>query len=748
MKLKIVISSAFFCGLVLTSCGPKKDKAGVAEEVDVVLDEVSDKVETVITEVVPEEKAPEVPEVSLEELAAKTGFAQYVSPDVEGYFSIIDGDDLVERVLGSKLAEMISEENGGRANFDEILGKPEAQMIRAALGEEFIFSVGESAGQQGALLSEIGALSNKGQMKMAVELIAMKLSNQPPDRMARMASNFGGLLGDPKQLIDIVEKAVMPPLMLGIKVSDAEMRGNISNMIAGGIGQALQTEMPFFTELALEKSGVKLRGFTVLGEPLAGLIESEGESAAGIFGGEIEIKRLAKAIAGKNLHVATGVYGNYVLVFVGGRMEDFKLAESTESSFLAEKDASFLKQHADKDVRLITYVEEDSLRILAGKSQMLAPMLAGIKEGLENVEVFGDTRDVQTLLGHAISTEGQLFKMGSYTTSGTVGFIEDGFKIESYGGSSRPYLAFGKPHRFADLGESDDVVLFANSTSDPEFSGKLMDYLNSLGEAAYLMSKQASALDINEPDFLEYKQAFGLFDQLAASEMGEIWSALSTDFSEGIGDESALVIDLKGTLPKVPEVPAKVIESGRLPRLALVYPVTDREKIGKTWTRINGSITKMLTKAAEAKLFEFPMQEPIVSEKDGFSTYFFSIPTITKDANPNVTISDELFLASSSPLFNSELSGMIAKEAKTKRSGSYLKVNFTTLLDFATYWVKLAQENPDEFFKGRESDKNEFLANVPKIERVIAAMGELQDLTAHTREVDGKVRSTIHFRTK
>ncbi|MEJ6559497.1 MAG: hypothetical protein QNK83_13960 [Akkermansiaceae bacterium] len=746
MKLKALIPSALVCGLMATSCGPKKKDAESDAGVSTVVDEVAEAVEAVIPAVVAE-KAPEVPEISLEDLAKKTGFAQHVSADVEGYLSILDGNDLIDRILGSDLAKVIIELNGGQEALDEALGGPEVGMARAALGEEIVITVGNTAGEQGALLTSLSASRNFESMKMMVELAAITLADEPIDDM-QMAGMARAMIGDPKTFIDIMEDAVMPPLTIGIKVSDADMRADLANMVEGGIAQALSLEVPFIQELVQEKFGVQLSGFTVSGEDLAGIMESQKEDVAEMIGGDLEFDRLAKAIGTKNLHVATGVYGDYILVYVGGRMEDFKLAESTKDSFLAEKDASFLKRYANKDLRLISYAEEDSLKALTKDTQAFSSILLGIKEGLEGVDVFGDTRDIQTLLQHAASSEGALMKTVSYSASGVAGFIEEGFKIEMHGGSSAPQIDFKTGHRFAGLGESDDVVLFANSASDPEFSAKILDYANSLGEAAYLMAKQSAGLEFDDGDFAEFKQSFGLFEQLAAKETAEIWDAFTTDFSEGTGGESALVIDLKGTLPKVPEVPAAIIEKGRVPRVAFVMPVTNREKVGKAWTRMNASITKLLANAAEAELFEFPMQEPIVSEKDGFSTYFFSIPTITKDANPNVSISDDLFIASSSPLFNSELSGALAKPSTVGRTGSYVKMNFKALQEFASYWVTFAKENPDDFFDGNESGKEEFLTNLPDIEKGIKAMDELKNFTAHTRMVEGEVRSTIHFKTK
>ncbi|MDB4388371.1 hypothetical protein N9Z03_03065, partial [Akkermansiaceae bacterium] len=200
MKLKALIPSALVCGLMATSCGPKKKDAESDAGVSTVVDEVAEAVEAVIPAVVAE-KAPEVPEISLEDLAKKTGFAQHVSADVEGYLSILDGSDLIDRILGSDLAKVIIELNGGQEALDEALGGPEVGMARAALGEEIVITVGNTAGEQGALLTSLSASRNFESMKMMVELAAITLADEPIDDM-QMAGMARAMIGDPKTFID------------------------------------------------------------------------------------------------------------------------------------------------------------------------------------------------------------------------------------------------------------------------------------------------------------------------------------------------------------------------------------------------------------------------------------------------------------------------------------------------------------------------------------------------------------------
>ncbi|MEJ6725624.1 MAG: hypothetical protein QNK80_12935, partial [Akkermansiaceae bacterium] len=125
MKLKVIIPSALTCGLLLTSCGPKKETASSGESTTPKeLAMTIDKVDDVVTPDASTTLDNKVAEVPLEDLSKVTGFAQHVPSDVEGYFSLLEGNDLIERVLGSEIAGLVIETamgGGTRADLDQML---------------------------------------------------------------------------------------------------------------------------------------------------------------------------------------------------------------------------------------------------------------------------------------------------------------------------------------------------------------------------------------------------------------------------------------------------------------------------------------------------------------------------------------------------------------------------------------------------------------------------------------------------
>ena len=408
---------------------------------------------------------------------------------------------------------------------------------------------------------------------------------------------------------------------------------------------------------------------------------------------------------------------------------------------------TLLVERGDQQQRLLVFGEEEAFDKMMADGEAFASMAQGLKAGLAETDAFGDTRDVQTLLGHVAKVDKQLFGMIDYSRSGVVGFIEDGFKIESHGGSNLPSLDTKTAHTYSALGDMEDVLFFSNSRSNPEFTGKLFDMVDSLGEASYLMARRVAELDIDDNDFKEFQEGFGMFEQLAAKDLAEIWQAISVDWAQGTGDEGAFVIDTKGTMPKIPEVPGVLVEKGRVPRITYVTPVADKAKLTQSWTRIEKAVTNILKTVKEQGGPEIPMQELIENEKDGVKSFFYPIPTTTTNARPIVAMTEKNFYLSTSQTAVAEMKAKLEGGGGPLRMGSYTRVNFTVAKELAEFWVKLAKENADELFEN-DFQKDDFMENLPMIEKFIAAFGEMKDMTSHTRMEDGEARMSIHFNMK
>lgn len=753
MKLKYLTLPLLLGGSVFTlSCGEKKSEkvAEATEAVGETVEEVASKIADAVTPATPvaTEEAEVIPDVSLEEVAKVTGFAQHLPSDIEVYFSIVEAGDSYDQLFKTQIGALIK---GAAADsgddLDEMEQESEIQMLRAAIGEELFFALGKDTGNQVANLQKLNTGMSVGTGKMMVQMMASGIEADggiPP-----MMNNPLGMFGDPKDLIDLLEVTSLPPITIGLKVSDVDVREQIAGMIAGQFASSLEFGVPGLEELALEKEGVRLSGVSISGSQLAEMMEEVRDEVAQMIGGDDEFLRLQKAIAARNIHVATGVLGDHILIYLGDSLSGFKLADGLDDSLLSHKDAEFLKFYARKDVRMMGIIEEGAMNKISTGVEIIASMAKGAQEGLAESEVFGDTRDIQTLLGEVAKVEGELLGMASHSSQGWVGFIEEGFKLESHGGSSVPQADLETSHTFTSIDAQDDVFLYANAVGNPEFSAKLAEYLEVATETAYLAVKQFNGLDLDDADFQEFKQQFDVFDQLVAKDLAEIWSVITGDFNEGTGSESALIIDLKGALPKIPKASEVILEKGIAPRIALVMPVQDRAKLKSAWTRVDTAIKKVIKNGHEVGMLpeEVIMPGIMDSEKYGLNSYFIGVPIFTKDSNPNISLNDDLFIVSSSPTLNGDIVASLAKPQTVARKGSYLRMDFVELQEFLAEWLKLVEENQDELFES-DFQKEDFTENLPMIKKALAAFEELDSYILHTRKIGGKVRSSHHFKMR
>ena len=689
-------------------------------------------------------------EAASDPLTEKLGFAAHLPKNTEGYFSVIGAYDLYERLGDSKFGKLMLEIMADQgADIEELEAGEEFSIFRAIVGEELFVAFGDSSGEQAVHLNAVSSSYNFQTMKMLVKMMELQLSPEPDyDKMQSLFMGMmQGILNDPNAGLATLEKAKMPPLTLGFKVSDKEVRMQIFDTIAAGLQMPLaENDFPG-KELKEKKDGVEMTGFTMVGKMLADLASKEAdEDALELFGSKEKMETALKVLEKKNLNVAVGLKGDYIVIYVGDSLEGLSFATKSEDSLVANKGMDFMTKYADKDIRMVLFGEEEAFDTMSPSTDVIASMAQGLKAGLKDSTFFGDTRDVQALLGYAAKLEKSMIGLVDYTRMGGVAFLEDGFKMEFHGGSNLPTIDTKTPHLFAGLGELEDVVFFSNSRSNPEFTSKLYDLMNSLGEAAYLMASRTADLEAKSPDLAQFAEGFKMFDQVAAKDLKRIWEALTVDWAQGTGNEGALIVDTKGTLPKVPGIPGTIIEKGLMPRIAYVTPLTDRVKVASAWAKIETSIKNILKTVEQMDGPPIPMQEIEDATKDGVTYYKTAIQFSTSDARPVVGLSEKNFFFSTSEKFIAELNAAMEKEAPV-RSGSYTRIDFSAARGLAVFWVDLLKENADEIFEN-EFQRDDFKENLPMIEKALKAFAELENFTSHARMEGEESRTSIHLKIK
>jgi len=735
-----------------------------------------------------EPAAPKVPALSAEERAAKLGFAKYLPKNTESVISFHNGSQAAAKLKATKLWKLIEDETNGEepdgvdmgtetpvapavdaaAATDaaapaapaegEMAEKPAAEAApaeenafgpAALLGAEVTVALGKSSGDQLANLLNISQRSNYFQMRnLAKALVQAAKTGDPNAFEEKLGQSLNesmvkDLLNDPESGVGSIEKANMPPIYIAFKVKEAQ-KEVAAQQLTSSLGMlAMLGEVA--SPVEVEKSGFKLAGYKISGAKISEMLAQQKEALKEQLEPE-NLDRLIAALTKKDIVIVSGLVGDYAVVFLGSSVDDLVLAATPGDSLTATDALAFTDGYVSKDLSLFTYGEKGALKTLVDSSKGISSIANGIRDGLSGSEGLGDTRDLETLLQVVTDREAALLKLSSTEALGMIGYLEDGFKLETYGGTDSGMMDWKTPNKLAHLGNSPDVVLFVNGTCDAVYDERAKAYFESLLETAYAITLKVAEVPAAEGELAQFKQMAAMFDKDFRSDVVSFWDA-SQSVSGGLGQERALVLDLKGGVPALPGLPQSFVDKGKFPRLSLIAPVTDRTKLAAAWDGMNTSATSLLAKASAMAGKEIPMQKPLSSEKNGFITWFFPMPFFNDDFLPSVTVGDKWFAASSSKTQSLDLLGQATAGGATS-TGLTFTVNFKALQAYSKETLKVVDENAAAIF-GTETDAAaEFAANKEKIRKAIETLDDMDSLSVSARREGGVLRSTLHFKTR
>jgi hypothetical protein len=738
--------------------------------------------------------AVKAPLVNVDERAAKLGFAKHLTADTEAAISFYNGSKTAERVENSKLWKLVQEQMGGgmmmgpdanREEFDieeediemdaeqadvmqdepmigaaaggivdgidpdgtdaTLLSDEEPVGPAALLGNEVTLAMGKTTGEQLGNLLTFSQRMNYYQFRsLAKSLVASVKSGDTSDLEDVALSGgseetFKELLKDPKSGMDLLEKSHMPPIYVAFRTTPAQQAA--AAMEVASMLENLGMMGPAVEPLEFELAGHKFGGHKVSGAKVSEMMAEERADMEEELDAAT-VDQLLALVAKKNLVVASGTVGDYVLVVIGGATEDFKLADSPADSLVAGDALAFADGYLDQEITAVSYGQKEMLQTLTAASGGIAEMANGLRDGLAGAEGIGDTRDLEAMFQIVAEREKALLALSHAEATGMVAFFEEGLKIESFGGTDRGAVDWKATNKLSHLGDSEGVLMFADMTTDAAYSEKSRAYLEALMETSYAMIMKLANLPMEDGEMEQFQGMAKVFDEKFRPDAVALWDAFSQDFGGSLGHESALVIDVKGSAPAVPGVPQEVVDEAKVPRIAVISPVTDRAKLAGSWDKMNTTLTSTLAKVSEMTGSEIPMQKPLSSEKDGNITWFFPMPFFTDDFLPSVTVGDQWFVASTSKMQALDLINQ-ANAGGESRDGAWFSFNFNTLRKYADETLALIDKHAEKITGAPMSPEDKKSA-----QDVISLFDGMDVMTVHARQDGGVQRSSIHFKTR
>lgn len=700
-------------------------------------------------------------------LSEKIGFGAELPKNTEGFLTVLKFAEFFEDVKDmelTKLAFAAAKEKG--EDPDEVFKDPEFVRFLKAFGSEAFVAFGEGSGEQLRNLYDLSKLSNYIQARVMVAQGVEELKRQlKPEEgndpysgvFGSMGILFKSLNEEREQVLDLWGKVSLPPILAGIHVPDETVRTELMAELTKALQEPLGED--FVEAVTVEKGdGVTFSGFAIKGTFLKQAfekeVEGEDKKVDEIFGSKENLERVLQALEKKSLNVVAGVKGEHLLIFAGNSLDDLKFALTPADSLASHEELKFAYDYADRDVRLFSFRSTAGFKPIEGETEILASSITGLRDGIAKTDVFGDTRDIQRLLTHLAKLDRGIYdglKVGYW---GAVGFAEKGFKLETFASGNQVTTNLTSQHKISGaLAGMEDVFLHAGSVADPNFQKKVLAWINTAGEVIYLAAKRSLELPIKSRDFAQFKQGFMMGEMMAKKPLLDIYQALTEDLGEGLGEESNIVIDLNGSFPDLPpemvknDIPGPILKNGRLPRVAYVADVANREKVASAWEKVDATVRQLYKLAGtfQPNVELPPVPVPVAEELDGFTSYSFAeIPYTNANMKPSISVSDDLFMASSSPEMAGKILQRVKSDNKEEVTGAFVTVNFESLYKLAEDYLQLTIENQEEMLS--PSERKDLEENEGKVRDFVKALREIQSLKWRSYQEGPILRGSMHFR--
>lgn len=659
------------------------------------------------------------------------GGLAHLPASTEAAFAIHNLNGIFEAVVKSNLFARVLELSGA-AGDDADQG---IAMIRQGLatyaGEEIIVAYSDGSAAQ---MKHLMALYNAyvrvtyGALGRGVGGGFKNGGGMSPEQIQAEVKRVLGDADSP--LSKAIDQLQMPPILIGSKMPDA------APALLAQL-EELEDDLPPFIKVSTFKVGDDdFRSWSIdLADVFTADAQSEMEEA---IGDKALSDRLAKAIRGKRIELSVGAIDDFLVAGLGRDHAHLEFVENPADSIVGLPQFSKLDPYLGKPLHGIVFAKKQLLEA-DDSNQMFQAMIDSFVDGLA-----AEGPGLMKKLGAKLNSLGeQMMKLNTRTATDYVGVMYGGNGLhgESFGGWMLDSIDSSKQLTFANAG-LDDAFIVINSAAKPEYNKVGMEMMETLASMVPLGVRAYGQFSGDEGTVEQFKEMNKLF----APKVGKIWGILSEKFFAGLGEESAMIIDLDGSLPKVPMLPRALINKGKAPRIAMVNTVKDRKLLAQAWEELVPAMNDLLAAIpGQDPGAEVQLPDAISSNKDGLSTHYFGMPFLSNDFMPSLSISDKLFFLSTSKTFSESIAAKVAKGSGDRR-GIYFRMNFGALNDFAENWLDLVLENKDTVFEGNEFAAEDFeegaeiAKQVMKLTRVLKSF----EYNKHSTDSDG-ARSSWHL---
>ncbi len=438
-----------------------------------------------------------------------------------------------------------------------------------------------------------------------------------------------------------------------------------------------------------------------------------------------KIRDTMTKLAAKKVSLAHGILDGYTVLAMGVKPSHLQFAATPAESVLGRDDFTFAAPNAGKGVIGLFHADSKFLTSIQN-TQPLSPALRGALNAMTASPIFSAlAAQLQPKL-ESYSAAEKAVNAYTFTNASAVVWWDQGVHLDMSGGVTPKDLVLNKPLKFGALLDTPNAVITSVGHAPTAVAGRayfesLMDLLYSAGGGlvgAGLGGDKSAGM-------------FAMADGMVVPALVKIYKATKTLYQQGLGTESAFVLDMQGLMPQMagggapPPGPAS---TPFLPRFTFVHDVVSRPVLGQSWDQINAAIVEGLKASPQP----IPLPPPTNSDKFGVTTWFLPLPFASNDILPSASVNDSVFLLGSSKALNESLAERLTQPATAPLTGSYFRLNFEAGRQFLKALAVAPIPNPKP----------------EEIKAVLPWLAPFQNLDAHVWQEGATVRSSEDWKIK
>lgn len=490
-------------------------------------------------------------------------------------------------------------------------------------------------------------------------------------------------------VVEAVSNLEVPPFTLSFKA------GASRDMLKGLINQGLK-EIPEKVMSKLDRSTFELSGGYSFDRVVLKVEKVVPEKAQADMkrelvratGDDAKGAALAGKLLAKTVELAWGWVDDYFVLSLGTDHNHLKFGTAIDSILTHPDVAARAAQFAAKNPLSFSYASQKANRTLGEFGGLLKTLidLAG------SAKSAGAPFPMEDIVAELRKLDAKADAIWPNDPDAAVGaaWWDGGLHAEAFGGSKPRSFDNSKPLTFGSLASDKTLVLYESRTNRP-YRDKVFTWFEEF--AASVAGIYQNTVKPALPPDARQKSAMG--EMIALPMVKELWKSFQA-FRAAMGEESALLVNLDGAMPSIPQanIPPEVVAKGKIPRLAWMSELKDRAKLTESWNGLKTIISSAAAIASAQGGFNIKT-EPVTKKEGNVELWGFELPMETGDVWPHTAVSGDRWFFGSSPSFTKELAGK-TPAPHGPACGSHCQINLNALWNFGDAWSALIPCGPQE----------------------------------------------------